>query len=188
MNIKDLFADCSRRLAYKAQRGFTLIELMIVIAIIGILAAIAIPAYQNYLIRSQVTEGLSLADGYKTAVSEFYAQYGAFPSGISAGGLAPTAGTTTCGGSIAAPATSSAGKYSTVTVGACGQIQITYGLASNAKLIANPKLDITPGGDINGDIIWVCGKSAVPASATNPAPAADTSSVLAQYLPSACHA
>jgi type IV pilus assembly protein PilA len=169
------------------QKGFTLIELMIVIAIIGILAAIAIPAYQNYLIRSQVTEGLSLADGYKTAISEFYAQYGAFPSGVSAGGLAPTAGAA-CGGSIAAPATSSAGKYSTVTIGACGQIQITYGLASNAKLIANPILDITPGGDTNNDVIWVCGKAAVPASATNPAPAADTSSVLAQYLPSACHA
>ena len=54
---------------------------MIVIAIIGILAAIAIPAYQNYTIRSQVTEGLSLADGWKTAISEYYAQNGAFPTG-----------------------------------------------------------------------------------------------------------
>ena len=53
------------------QKGFTLIELMIVIAIIGILAAIAIPAYQNYTIRSQVTEGLSLADGWKTSVAEY---------------------------------------------------------------------------------------------------------------------
>ena len=62
------------------QKGFTLIELMIVIAIIGILAAIAIPAYQNYTIRSQVTEGLSLADGWKTSISEYYAQNGSFPS------------------------------------------------------------------------------------------------------------
>jgi type IV pilus assembly protein PilA len=72
------------------QKGFTLIELMIVIAIIGILAAIAIPAYQNYTIRSQVTEGLSLADGWKTSISEFYAQNGSFPVGNSTGGSATT--------------------------------------------------------------------------------------------------
>jgi len=168
------------------QKGFTLIELMIVVAIIGILAAIAIPAYQNYLIRAQVTEGLSLADGWKTAVSEFYAQYGVFPSSVTATGGAPPAGGG-CGGSIAAPA-NSVGKYATVTIGACGQIQITYTAPANAKLLANPLLDISPAGDTNNDVIWVCGKSAVPASATNPAPQADASSVLAQYLPSSCHA
>jgi type IV pilus assembly protein PilA len=64
----------------QVQKGFTLIELMIVVAIIGILAAIAIPAYQNYTIRAQVTEGLSLADGWKTGIAEFYAQNGVFPS------------------------------------------------------------------------------------------------------------
>ena len=74
----------------KVQQGFTLIELMIVIAIIGILAAIAIPAYQNYTIRSQVTEGLSLADGWKTSISEYYAQNGSFPSSSSTAGGAGT--------------------------------------------------------------------------------------------------
>ena len=58
------------------QKGFTLIELMIVIAIIGILAAIAIPAYQNYTIRAQVSEGLSLAGGIETAFDECYANHG----------------------------------------------------------------------------------------------------------------
>src|ERR1700676_5367577 len=95
------------------QKGFTLIELMIVIAIIGILAAIAIPAYQNYTIRAQVTEGLTLADGWKTCSSEYYAQNGTFPSCSSTTGGA---------GCIAAAGTSS-GKYvSGITVVANGEI------------------------------------------------------------------
>src|ERR1700732_2676283 len=64
----------------KTSHGFTLIELMIVVPIIGILAAIAIPAYQNYTIRAQVTEGLTLADGWKTAIAEYYANTGAWPT------------------------------------------------------------------------------------------------------------
>src|SRR5438132_13236097 len=100
------------------QKGFTLIELMIVIAIIGILAAIAIPAYQNYTIRSQVTEGLSLADGWKTAVSEFYAQNGTFPASQS------TTGSSTA---IAAAGVTS-GKYvSKIEIETGGNVKITYG-------------------------------------------------------------
>ena len=62
----------------KKQQGFTLIELMIVVAIIGILAAIAIPAYQDYTIRAQVSEGLSLSSGAKAAVAEFFQDSGPF--------------------------------------------------------------------------------------------------------------
>ena len=64
----------------KNQKGFTLIELMIVVAIIAILAAIAISQYQDYVIRSQVSEGSSLADGVKTAIGEFFNNYGRFPN------------------------------------------------------------------------------------------------------------
>ena len=64
----------------KVQQGFTLIELMIVVAIIGILAAIAIPAYQDYTSRAKVSEAASLLDGIKTDVHEYYSNYGSFPS------------------------------------------------------------------------------------------------------------
>lgn len=72
----------------RVQQGFTLIELMIVVAIIGILAAIAIPAYQDYTKRAHVSEGLSLAAGAKTAVSEYYSTNNAWPSTNASAGLA----------------------------------------------------------------------------------------------------
>ena len=160
------------------QKGFTLIELMIVIAIIGILAAIAIPAYQNYTIRSQVTEGLSLADGWKTAISEYYAQNGAFP----------TCSTTVAAGAVGCISVSGAstGKYvSAITIAAPGQIQIAYnGVQANKKL-NGLFLSLSPGLDANNDIVWVCGTAASPAL-TVAAPAT-TTTIPNQYLPSACH-
>jgi type IV pilus assembly protein PilA len=159
------------------QKGFTLIELMIVVAIIGILAAIAIPAYQNYTIRAQVTEGLSLADGWKTGIAEFYAQQGTFPGSCSASGSAAT-GVMVCAGSTT-------GKYvSAVTVKTGGQIEITYGLQANTK-ISGSTLDISPGLSLNNDVIWVCGKAGTP-SGTSSVPG-DNSTVSVQYLPGSCH-
>jgi type IV pilus assembly protein PilA len=160
------------------QKGFTLIELMIGVAIIGILAAIAIPAYQDYTIRAQVTEGLNLAGSVKVAVAEFYANNGTFPQALT-GNAAGSLGFT------ALPA----GKYvASIDIGAGnGQIIITYGGQANALLTANPILDISPGLSANNDVVWVCGTAAVPGTVTT-APAADGTTVLSKYLPSACRA
>ena len=159
------------------QKGFTLIELMIVIAIIGILAAIAIPAYQNYTIRSQVTEGLSLADGWKTSISEYYAQNGAMATGFTATGG---------GTNIVAAATQ--GKYvGSISVVAGGEIVITYsGSQVNAK-ISGSALTLNPGLDTNNDVVWVCGSALTPTGVTGGSGATSTS-ISAQYLPSSCHA
>jgi len=161
------------------QKGFTLIELMIVVAIIGILAAIAIPAYMNYTIRAQVTEGLNMADSWETAIAEFYSNNGSWPSTVS-----PTGG----GSSIAMPSgAASSGKYvSSLTIAAGGVVKITYGNQANAKL-ATQVLAITPGTDTNNDIIWICGLAATPTAVTLAPGAATTTTISASYLPSSCH-
>src|SRR5215207_5585866 len=96
------------------QNRFTLIELMIVVAIIGILAAIAIPAYQDYTIRSQVTEGLTLAGAAKAAVAESYSQTGLAPANRQAAGMSNLA-------------TDTSGKYVSQVDISGGTIAITYG-------------------------------------------------------------
>ena len=160
------------------QKGFTLIELMIVIAIIGILAAIAIPAYQNYTIRSQVTEGLFLADGWKASISEYYAQNGSFPSTSSSTG---GAGTILVSGA-------SVGKYvSGIAVAAGGDIIVTYsGSQANTK-INGLVLGLYPGLDTNNDVIWVCGTATTPSNVTGVTVTTSTS-VPSAYLPNSCHA
>lgn len=134
------------------QKGFTLIELMIVIAIIGILAAIAIPAYQNYIARAQVTEAMTLASGLKGTVAEVYSQDGSCPSNIKDSKTA---------NGIAAP-TDIAGKYvqSVTTAGtgsATGGCIITAKMASSGVStdITNKELILTMT-NAGGSNTWAC--------------------------------
>jgi len=166
------------------QKGFTLIELMIVVAIIGILAAIAIPAYQNYTIRAQVTEGLNLADGWKTSVGEFYAQNGQFPTSV-------TTTATSASQTVMYQAGATTGKYVKSVSAAAGAITITY--ASTGAYVANKAIDLatlglTPYLSSNNDIVWICGYASVPSSASLDASVtAAKTTVSAQYLPGSCH-
>jgi type IV pilus assembly protein PilA len=150
------------------QKGFTLIELMIVVAIIGILAAIALPAYQDYTIKAQVSEGPQLSEGLKTAIAEYYAANGAWPAGMSDIGMS--------GNTVA-------GSYVGSITQTGGVITINYGNKANAK-ITNSTLMISGAVDTNGDIAWVCGAAATPSGFTIAGAAGG--SVLPKYLPATC--
>ena len=141
------------------QKGFTLIELMIVVAIIGILAAVALPAYQDYTVRAKVSEVILAASSGKTAVAE-YAQVN---------GVMPATGSS--------PVTTQASKYVasvgyTGTSNSVGVITVTTTATGDTK-IASQQLDLTGTLTGTGQVTWVC-----TAGATSP--------ITAKYLPASC--
>jgi type IV pilus assembly protein PilA len=163
----------------KMQKGFTLIELMIVVAIIGILAAIAIPAYQDYTIRAKVTEGLNLADSAKTAVAESWQSGGV--TGLNA---AATAWNTSFVGT----------KYvSNININTTtGAISVNYSAAAIPQLGANTLLTLTPsigsvalgaGNTVAGAIDWACASSGHAVAGSLPYTAGN---MVTKYVPTNC--
>jgi type IV pilus assembly protein PilA len=162
----------------KLQKGFTLIELMIVVAIIGILAAIAIPAYQDYTIRAQVSEGMNLAAAAKAAVAESFLNRGTAPATRQLAGMSNLA-------------TDTSGKYVTQVDVTTGVITISYGNEANAQ-INGATLQLGPYTTPDNSVAWRCGAANVP-NGTVPmnGSAGFTGGSLAaaatqKYLPSAC--
>jgi type IV pilus assembly protein PilA len=179
----------------QVQKGFTLIELMIVVAIIGILAAIAIPAYQDYTIRSQVTEGMNLAGSVKAAVAETFAQTGRWPKTLTDIGIVDAAGVET----------PPMGKYvSKVDFIGPGTIQITYASKTTAagfqanELINAKTLSLQAYVSKNQDVVWRCGRALAPTgdgttvatdaagTASTDSAAAGSTNITAKYTPAAC--
>ncbi|ENW3587898.1 pilin, partial [Neisseria gonorrhoeae] len=126
------------------QKGFTLIELMIVIAIVGILAAVALPAYQDYTARAQVSEAILLAEGQKSAVTEYYLNHGKWPENNTSAG-------------VASPASNIKGKYVQKVEVNNGVVTAQMASSNVNKEIKDKKLSLWAKRQ-DGSVKWFCGQ------------------------------
>jgi type IV pilus assembly protein PilA len=157
-------------MSIRSERGFTLIELMIVVAIIGILSAIGVPAYLSYAARAQVMEGLNLSGGWKVAIVEYYNEYGSWPSQSDLNGTSP-----------------SVGVYASNVTVTTGVIQITYGGPQVNQAINNLTLTLVPYTNDNGDVLWQCGLAAPPSGSIASGALPGGTTLAPQYLPTSCN-
>nr|WP_101123523.1 pilin [Neisseria meningitidis] len=156
------------------QKGFTLIELMIVIAIVGILAAVALPAYQDYTARAQVSEAILLAEGQKSAVTEYYLNHGKWPGGNSDAGVATSS--------------KIKGKYVKEVTVANGVVTATMLSSGVNKEIQGKKLSLWAKRQ-DGSVKWFCGQPVTRAKASADADAVNKvtgNEIDTKHLPSTC--
>ncbi|EMS5673895.1 pilin, partial [Neisseria gonorrhoeae] len=153
------------------QKGFTLIELMIVIAIVGILAAVALPAYQDYTARAQVSEAILLAEGQKSAVTEYYLNNGEWPENNTSAG-------------VASPASNIKGKYVQKVEVNNGVVTATMASSNVNKEIQGKKLSLWAKRE-NGSVKWFCGQP-VQRNGDTVADANDNKKIDTKHLPSTC--
>ncbi|HEZ6333928.1 TPA: pilin [Neisseria meningitidis] len=154
------------------QKGFTLIELMIVIAIVGILAAVALPAYQDYTARAQVSEAILLAEGQKSAVTEYYLNHGKWPGGNSSAGVATSS--------------KIKGKYVKEVTVANGVVTATMASSNVNNEIKDKKLSLWAKRQ-DGSVKWFCGQPVTRTTASADAVKADTDKKIdTKHLPSTC--
>lgn len=155
-------------------RGFTLIELMIVITIIGILASLAVSAYQTFTVRAQIAEGLTFASGIKVPIVDAYTNGGVAPANRQAAGLTPLP-------------TDTRGSYVSSVEIDSGRVDITFGGPLSHQDIIGAVLTLTPYETIGNTIGWRCGYAPAPQGALlnggagHIAPTVDT-----RYLPATC--